>query len=325
MSTLTDRYVWGVLRAVPTAQRPELEPEIRALVADAVDARTAAGGDPAAGEHAALAELGDPELLAARYTGRQLVLIGPRFYPDWRRVLGLVLPIVVPIVIIVTIGAAWLNGSSMTELVSVGVGTGVNVAVQVTFWITLVFAVIERSGRASLGDAWTPDNLPELPAVEARPHIAEIVISIVALGVAIAALIWQQLAMPITIDGTGYPLFNPDLWSFWIPWFVVVLGLEIVFTFVRWARGGWTWVLAAVNLALNVAFTIPAVWLLQRQMLLDPALVKAIEAQVGSSAWITPTTTVIGVVAVAIASWDSVDGFRKAARRARGAGAGTGR
>jgi len=178
--------------------------------------------------------------------------------------------------------------------------------------------VIERSGRASFSEAWTPDDLPELPAVEARPHIAEIVLSVVALGVAIAALIWQQLAMPITIDGTGYPLLNPDLWSFWILWFVAILGLEIVFTVVRWARGGWTWVQATVNLGLNVAFTIPAVWLLQQDELLDPALVSAVETQVGSTAWITPTTSIIAVVAVVIAAWDSMDGFRKAARRARG-------
>ena len=41
MSTLTDRYVWGVLRAVPEPQRAELEPEIRAMVDDAVEARAA--------------------------------------------------------------------------------------------------------------------------------------------------------------------------------------------------------------------------------------------------------------------------------------------
>ncbi len=324
MSTLTDRYVWAVLRAVPAAQRPELEPEIRALVADAVEAREAEAPDPAAvdraaAERAALTELGDPERLAARYTDRQLVLIGPRFYPDWRRFVGLLLPIVVPLVIIVSVAAAWLKGSSTTELVGVGVDSGISAVIQVLFWITVIFAVVERSGRTSLHDAWTPDRLPELPAVEARPHIVEIVVSVVALGVAIVALVWQQLAMPITIDGAGYPLFDPDLWSLWIPWFVAILGLEIVFTFVRWARGGWTWLLATVNLGLNVAFTIPAVWLLQQEKLFDPALVSAVEGHVGTSAWISPTASVIGVIAVAIASWDSVDGFRKAGRRARGA------
>ena len=45
MTTLTDRYVWGVLRSVPEAQRPDLEPEIRAMIADAVDARAARHAD----------------------------------------------------------------------------------------------------------------------------------------------------------------------------------------------------------------------------------------------------------------------------------------
>ena len=36
MSTLSDRYVWGVMRSIPERQRADLEPEIRALVADAV-------------------------------------------------------------------------------------------------------------------------------------------------------------------------------------------------------------------------------------------------------------------------------------------------
>ena len=71
MTALTDRYVWAVLRAVPRSQRTELEREIRALVADAIEARSA---EPPlteeAAERAALAELGDPALLAARYSER---------------------------------------------------------------------------------------------------------------------------------------------------------------------------------------------------------------------------------------------------------------
>ena len=319
MSTLVDRYVWGVLRAVPSAQRPELEPEIRALVADAIEAREGDGTDAAAAERAALTELGDPEHLAARYTDRQLVLIGPRLYPVWRRIIGLVLPIVVPLAVIVTVAAAWIDATPATELVAIGVGNGVNAAIQVVFWITLTFAVIERTGQTPFGAQWSPDDLPELPSSAARPLVAEVVVSVVGLGVAIAALVWQQLAMPITIAGTSYPLLNPDLWTLWIPWFVAILGLEIVFAVVLWTRGGWTWVMATVNLLLNVAFTIPAVRLLEQGRLFDHGLVSAIEAQVGSAAWVTPTVSAIAVVAVAIASWDSVVGFRKAAGRARGA------
>ena len=36
--TLTDRYVQAVLGGVPSGDRPELEREIRALIADTIDA-----------------------------------------------------------------------------------------------------------------------------------------------------------------------------------------------------------------------------------------------------------------------------------------------
>ena len=317
MSTLSDRYVWGVLREVPQSQRADLEPEIRALVADAVDARTEAAEDRSAAERAALQELGDPSLLAARYTDRTMVLIGPKFYPEWRRLLTLLLPIVVPIAMIVSTGAAWMNGTEPGGLVGVAISTGLGVGVQTAFWFMLVFALLERYAKDErLSEAWTPDRLPETPAETVKPHVVEVALSLLALLLLGGALVWQQLAQPITIGGQGYPLFDPALWSFWLPWFLLVLGLEIVFTFVRWARGGWTWVLAGVNLLLNIAFTVPAVWLVQTGQLFDPGLVAAIDAEVGG-AWLQPTITIAVVVAIGIAAWDTIDGFRQAWIRSR--------
>jgi hypothetical protein len=318
MSTLSDRYVWGVLRAVPSSQRADLEPEVRALVADAVEARVDAGEDRTAAERAALQELGDPELLAARYTDRSLVLIGPRYYPEWRRLLTLLLPIVVPLAIIVTTAAAWMGGKPGTELIGVAVTSGIGVTTQLVFWVTLVFALLERSGEVPpLGEAWSPDKLPETPAESVRPNLVETVLSIVALGVLGGVLVWQQVAMPVTIDGTSYPIVNPALWSFWIPWFLLVIALEIGFTLVRWARGGWTWVLAAMNVVLGLAFVVPAIWLVTTGQLLDPGLVAAIEAEVGTSAWLQPTLAIGATVALVIFAWDSFDGFRQAWIRSR--------
>ena len=97
--TLTDRYVWAVLRSCPRPSAPELEREVRALVADATEANAADGPlDAAAAERAALAELGDPDALAARYTGPAQHLIGPPVYPAWKRTVSMLLAIVVPIV-----------------------------------------------------------------------------------------------------------------------------------------------------------------------------------------------------------------------------------
>ncbi len=49
-TTLTDRYVDAILRRLPERQRPDIEKELRASIADAVDDRLEAGTDPAEAE-----------------------------------------------------------------------------------------------------------------------------------------------------------------------------------------------------------------------------------------------------------------------------------
>lgn len=309
MTTLTDRYVWGVLRAVPAAQRADLEPEIRALVADAIEARGDA--DAAAAERAALLELGDPELLAARYVDRSLYLIGPRLFLDWKRILTLLLPIVPPIVGVVVGAANLLGDGTVGEAVVAGLGVAATVAIQLVFWVTLVFAVIERTGASAVGmtEAWTPDRLPDAPATE-RIGIGELVGSVAASTILAVILVWQQAAPPIDIDGTGQPLFDPALWSFWLPWFLGVTLLEIGFAIALYVRGRWTWTFAVVNAALGAAFAIPAIWLLVNGMLLNPEVVDAI-AEAGGT-WLDVTVSITAIVVAIVVAWDAIDGFRKA-------------
>src|SRR4051794_38396607 len=97
-NTLTDRYVAATLRSVPEKQRPELDKELRASIADAIDDRIEAGSKPEAAEREVLIELGDPIRLAAGYADRPLYLIGPALFPDYTRLLKLLVGIVVPIV-----------------------------------------------------------------------------------------------------------------------------------------------------------------------------------------------------------------------------------
>ncbi len=319
-STLTDRYVWGVLRAVTTAQRKDLEPEVRAMVADAVEARIAAGVLLAEAERAAIAELGDPDVLAARYSDRTMVLIGPHWFGEWKRLLTILLPIVVPIAILASTGAAHLGGKPPAELVGIAVSAGFNVAIQLTFWITVVFAVIERSGEAQAearpaGLTWTPDRLPELPKGTSA-SAAEIVVACVAMIIGAGALIWQQTAMPVVINGTSYPVLDPALWSFWMPWFLALIAIELVMTLLRWRAGGWTFGLAIVNTLTSVAFAVPALWLFGNGMLFDPGLEQAV-AGLGLGVAFAPAGAVIAVVVAASTAWDAFDGFRQAFMRSR--------
>jgi hypothetical protein len=176
--------------------------------------------------------------------------------------------------------------------------------------------LIERAGANAVGvGPWTPDRLPDLPA-PTRPGLAETIAVVVSITIGLALLAWQQLAKPIVVGGTGYALFNPDLWSFWLPWFAALLVVEAVFAVVLWRAGGYTWPLAAVNVVTGLAFLLPAVKLLQEGTLFDPGLTAAVNEQ-GFGQALAPAGTVLAVVMVVSQVIDIVDGFRKAASRDR--------
>jgi hypothetical protein len=315
MSTLTDRYVWAVIREVPQHQRTELEREVRALVADAIEARTAGGeADPDAAERAALTELGDPAALAARYADRPQILIGPTLYPVWYRLLTTLLPIVPPIVGAVVLGSNLLSGSTVGQAIVAGLGTGVAVAIQIAFWVTLVFAIIERTtGTTALEPKpWSVDDLPELPD-EGRLGVVEFGFTLAFNVLLIVGLLWVQLAPPIVIDGVAYPLFDPELWSFWVPYLIAVTLVEIVLAIVVFRRGRWTWTTAILNALVDAAFAIPAVYLLMNDLLFNPQLVAAIDSATGGQ-WLGFTTAFIGGIVLLIVGWDAIDVFLKARR-----------
>ncbi len=316
MTSLTDRYVRAVLRAVPAGKRADLEPEIRALVADAADAH--AGLAPADAERAALVELGDPDALAARYTDATRFLIGPHLYPEWERLLRLLLPIVPPIAGIAVAAVGWASGKPVGEAIVSGLGVAFTVVVQLVFWFTLVFAIAERTGSPiapMTGRPWSPEELPEVPAPD-RMSLGEAIATIVFGLFVLVAIVWVQVASPIVIEGTTYPLFDPATWAWWL-WYVLALTVaEIVFAAALYLRGRWTWGFAIVNAVLAAALAIPAVYLIQADLLFNDELVAAIDAK-ATTDWFSTTMAITVLVIVLVTAIDAVDGFRKAWRTSR--------
>ncbi|MET0977063.1 MAG: hypothetical protein ABWX82_15480 [Leifsonia sp.] len=315
MTSLTDRYVWAVVRTTHEKQRPELEQEVRALVADATQARLEAGSTAA--ERDALVELGDPQVLAARYADRPLTLIGPAYYLLWLRLLKLLLAIVLPFAIL-GIGIGQLIAQAEPgAIVGAMIGGGIGVAVHLCFWVTVVFAVIDRSMRGKPMTEWTPEQLPEVPASTQHSALGELIASVVFLTFLLVVLVWQQFNPFFTDGGDSLPVLDPALWSFWIPWFIALTVAEIGFAFAVYFRG-WSYPLAWLNVALNIAFAVPMVWLFVGGHLLNPDFVDLIAAQTDDNfdeAW-RITSIIIVATIVAVAAWDVVDGFLKT-RRAR--------
>lgn len=165
-TTLTERYVTAATRHLPPQASDESRRKLEASIADAVAARVSGGEEPTAAERAALIDLGDPAVLAAGYSHTPLHLIGPRYYLTWWRLLRVLLA-VVPICAAggVALGRT-LDGAEIGAILSASITVGLSLIVQLSFWVTLVFFIIERSGL-EVDAGWTPEELP-VPGRTAR-------------------------------------------------------------------------------------------------------------------------------------------------------------
>ncbi len=320
-ATLTDRYVAAALRSAPEAQRPELERELRERIGDEVDALVEQGADAGDAEYRALTELGDPAALTAGYLDRPLHLIGPRYFLVWWRLLKLLWAVVLPIVAAAFVLAQLLAGAPANAIIGATVSVTLSTAVHMGFWTTLVFAVLERipaePGQRGIDEPWKPERLPQLDESGRPNRLADLIASLVFLAIAAVALVWQQFGWPWVPALESVPLLDPSLWSFWLPYFLVLLVLEAGFAVAVYARG-WSWPLAFVNIALNIAFTVPVLWLLATGRLFNPAALEAIGWPWGDAGEVIVPLAVVLLLAGAV--WDMVDGVIKAVRAQRSAG-----
>lgn len=325
--TLTERYIGAVTRSLQPDAQNDVRAELEASIADAVEARVEQGENQADAEHAVLTDLGDPAVLAAGYADRPLHLIGPAYYLTWWRLLKLLLWIVPATAMVgVTIANA-IADKPIGEIIGQAVVVGITTIVHVAFWTTMVFFILERTG-ADTGVKWSVDSLPE--AQEDGVGRRDLIASLVFLGVASAAILWDRfigfaLFSGDSIDvGIGLgsqtiavPILDPDLWPWWTGGALVLIGLEALLAIAVYAGRGWRPALAAVNTVLAIAFAAGAVYLVGTGQLMNPDFLEFtlyrddVPSDVGR---ILSVLLIVGIVGVAV--WDIIDGWLKT-RRAR--------
>ena len=324
-ATLTDRYVDAAMRTVPEKQRPDLSAELRASIGDQIDARVEGGDAAEAAERAVLTDLGDPDKLAAGYTDRPLHLIGPRYYLEWWRLLKLLLWIVPACAAFGIALGQTLAGATFGEVVGSTVVGVMGVVMHLFFWVTLVFAILERSdGKSPLERSaltkdgpwasWSLDHLP-VPR-ESGATFGDLIATVALLLVGAAAILWDLLIG--FVPGSDLSFLDPGLWPGWIAGLFVLMALEAVLAFLVFRVGRWTYPLAIANAVLALVIALPALWLLAQGRLLNPEFFPTLVPEDGAEvSQIIAVITGFGIAAIAI--WDIIVAFLKA-RRASGAG-----
>src|SRR5690606_37564303 len=221
-------------------------------------------------ERAVLTELGDPAILAAGYADRPLHLIGPRYFLTWWRLLKLLLWIV-PICAMGGVAVAEiLANATIGEVIGEAMVVGITVIVHVSFWVTLVFVILERTG-ADTGVRWDVDQLPE-PQPDGVGR-SDMIGSLVFLGLAAGAVLWDALRGFVRDDGEALPILNPELWPWWMLGLLLIMVAEAAVAIGVHLARRWTVGFAVMNTVLALAFAVPAMYLLLTGQIVNPEFI----------------------------------------------------
>jgi HAAS domain-containing protein len=324
VTTLTERYLTAALRGIPERQRADVEGELRSSIADAVEDRVTAGEDRAAAEKAVLEGLGNPTKLAAEYAGRPLYLIGPELFLVYRHVLTRLVGTVVPILGAVLVAVSLMGGAGYVEALVDGIGGAFNVGVHLVFWVTVVFAFLERADAARetrseiVGETgrWTVDMLPQ-PAAD-RVGVSDTVGELFTTLLTIGGLLFLRDVSWVTDDaGRVVSLFDPAFTTFWLPALIAILVALGVLQVIVFLVGRWTVPLASGFAALEIAFAVPVVVLTLSGSVITPAFAAGIgwpPLAEGDG----PVMIAIAVVTTLVTAWEIFDAFRHALRARSG-------
>jgi len=241
---LLERYLYGVKFWLPKKQQADIIAELSEDLRSQVEDKETELGRPLDEDEmlAILKRCGNPIVVASRYRP-QTQLIGPALFPIYEFVLKLVLLWVLLPIFIVIVGPALILPATN----HVGAFFGVLGTLWTAFFntaaiVTLVFAVLERTGAAlDMTEKWGKCSLPPLPK---RPQPPSTTHSIFELVFALIGIFWLLavrhypflLLGPLSTFLTPAPLWNTFYWPL-----VVLACLSLVRHLIQVARPELTW------------------------------------------------------------------------------------
>ena len=320
--SLINRYIAEVGRHLPEKDRADIEAEVRSMIEDMLEERSAQTSQRADDNliTEVLEQIGDPRLLAYKYAPPKRYLIGPEWYEGYIKVLQRVLFTAVPIFAAVTF-ILTLTRDPLDFMNAIGeaVGGAFNVGVQILFWVTLVFVLLERSGEKPDdlhkpgGQTWTVAQLPAMPRTR-QISIAETVMNI---AVNLFLLIWIVLPL-LTRSGElsgSVPFLHPNLWTFWLPILFVLIGLTLLHEVFKLKIGNWTPALTVTNVILGLIWIIYLAALVITQDVINPDFLAMLDQAEGGSELrevVRWSIDISAAVIVGIYIWDMINSIRLA-------------
>lgn len=281
-----------------------------------------------------LSQLGNPAILASGYRDQPMHLIGPCYFDIYVNLLKLILPIAAIVSLISLMAHNFIDNTGnetilMVIINSIGIGIWgiISTGIQVFFWLTLVFAIIERVDHgknqspltASLKE-WTPEDLKDIPYIPKKKAISKVDVFGGLLWTTIWATVYFKAAHLAGVYEKGknglefvIPTFNQEILQSYWPLVVLVIGLEIAVALYKWFAAQWTIKVALFNTVWQLVGTIVFIVIFRDPDLFNTAFINYMSELFSINNDLrNPIIGTAIVIVVVFAAIDIIQGFRKA-------------
>lgn len=307
---LIERYVYDVTRRLPQSQREDVAEELRATINDMLAAKLEEKKPTKKQVIEVLKELGSPEKLACEYENTPQYLISPRWFRLYWKLLKQLILLVPPIVATIVSIVEVVETNRIFGSIATGVSAGIGTAIQIAFWMTLVFAVLDRTGTSPEveSEEWSPETLPELPPkrqISIGDSVAGIVFILIVAGIVAYAATWPAWWAHVTA-----PVLDPELWGSWIMnGFLLLAVASLLLEGWKLKVGNWVIVLTITNVLIDVAWATFLTFVILTQPLINPMFVDEVSRSADltqAAPWIVGMSVVTAILSSAWSSGESI-------------------
>ncbi|MEC0275610.1 MULTISPECIES: HAAS signaling domain-containing protein [Peribacillus] len=324
---LIELYIQEVTRRLPEKNRADIALELQSTIEDMLPEDYTEQD-----VKAALLKLGDPVTLASGYRDRPMHLIGPRYYDVYISLLKMILPIAAVISLIALVGDNPFRDTGNTvmeaifKIIGKGISSIISTGIQVFFWLTLSFAILERLDTSKDQSPvtkdlkpWTPENLKDIPNISKKKAVPMVEVFASLLGLSVFAALYFNAANLLGVyekrNGSLIfvtPSFNQDvLNSYWLLVSCVII-IGVLLAIYKLFLGRWTLKLALFHAIYQLLYTLAFIIIISNPDLLNPEFLAYQRTLFSIDEWKSSIYWGLILISIIIAAYDTYQGFRKA-------------
>ncbi|MFZ2550870.1 MAG: hypothetical protein WAW83_02225, partial [Trichococcus flocculiformis] len=300
-----------------------VEKAMRRIIAERLQER----GDPSEEtEREVLRGLGSPRLLAEKQLKEPPHLIGPELYGTYMLIVKIVMTVAVIGTLIGNTVDFIVNGETILRYIAQSFAAAIGVAIGAFGWVTLVFAIMERTAKqkilTEIQEDWSLADLPEKEVPQKPFNKVGVIIGIIftVLFIILVNQYSQLLGFYYTLDGSiqeMIPMLNQEVFRSYLPYINGMLVLQLLFSASKLVFRKWTYPVATANLILNVLSFVLLWFILQDTAILNPELVTKIGEATDGQRVLNTAFNSIKAVFLFIFLLDSFEGFHDASKNSK--------